>query len=191
LVNRLRDAGLDPLLARWAVETLTLVVMGPHALGLPQTSSAVPAVALSPERLPALGDNIFGWFWEALTKYADFSGRARRKEYWSFTLVYAVIYIALEFASGFPQGFRRSGPPGLTIATVIVFAYSILTLLPSLGVAVRRLHDVDKSGWYMLWYLLPFVGWIVVLVALVAEGQRWANQYGPDPKGSSLPAASW
>jgi uncharacterized membrane protein YhaH (DUF805 family) len=132
-----------------------------------------------------LGNNIFGWYVEALSKYADFFGRARRKEYRSFTLIYIVIFVVIEIACGFPLSLRRSTshdfPSG---ARVIEWIYLLAMFLPSLGVAVRRLHDVDKSGWYLLWNLLPIVRPILLLVAYATEGQRWPNQYGPDPKGS-------
>lgn len=110
------------------------------------------------------------WFVEVLKKYAVFSGRARRKEYWMFTLISSLIYLGLVIL-------------GLAMDTEvpeIVFAVAIF--LPSLAVSVRRLHDTGRSGWWVLIGLVPCVGSIIMIIFMATEGQRDANQYGPDPK---------
>lgn len=99
-------------------------------------------------------------------KYADFEGRARRKEYWMFVLFYMIIYYGL-FALVFVADFFAFLP--------MIFALAML--IPSIAVAVRRMHDVDKSGWFCL---IP----IYNLILCCTEGTHGANQYGPDPKGS-------
>ena len=104
--------------------------------------------------------------------YANFSGRARRSEYWYFRLVsflIALLLILLMFAIGSP-------------AVYILVIYSLATIVPSLAVTVRRLHDVGKSGTYIFMSLVPIVGGILVLIALFTEGTYGPNQYGPDPK---------
>ena len=69
---------------------------------------------------------------------------------------------------------------------IIYFIYSLAILIPSLAVLVRRLHDIDKSGWMMLISFIPFIGGIWLLVLLVAEGNNGSNQYGRDPKGGAV-----
>ncbi|MFE7841761.1 DUF805 domain-containing protein [Streptomyces sp. NPDC057474] len=111
------------------------------------------------------------WFVEVLKKYVVFSGRARRQEYWMFTLIASLIYLGLVVL-------------GLAMDTEVpelVFVAAIF--LPSLAVSVRRLHDIGRSGWWVLIGLVPCVGSIVTIIFMATEGQRGENQYGPDPKG--------
>jgi uncharacterized membrane protein YhaH (DUF805 family) len=112
------------------------------------------------------------WYLEVLKKYAVFSGRARRKEYWMFVLFNVIVSIVL-FAIG-----RAIG------AEFLQGLYSLAVLLPGLGVAVRRLHDTDRSGWWLLIALVPLVGAIVLLVFTVSDSQPGDNQYGPNPKAA-------
>jgi uncharacterized membrane protein YhaH (DUF805 family) len=105
-----------------------------------------------------------------LKNYAGFNGRARRTEYWMFVLINFVIGIVLEII-------------GALIKTqIIYYLYSLAVLIPSLAVGVRRLHDIGKSGWWLLIGLIPIVGWILLIVWAATPGQSGSNQYGPDPK---------
>lgn len=106
-----------------------------------------------------------------LKKYADFSGRARRQEYWMFTLFQVAVVIVLaiiDFA--------------LETYPLLVGIYVLGTLLPNLAVTVRRLHDLGKSGWWYFIAFVPFVGGIWLLVLTATEGQPNPNEYGPSPK---------
>ncbi|MEN6619429.1 MAG: DUF805 domain-containing protein [Rikenellaceae bacterium] len=118
------------------------------------------------------------WFLDILkNKYADFSGRARRKEFWSFVLFYfifSLVAMTLDNMLGITFGHFSSGP--------ISGLFSIALLIPSLAVTVRRLHDIGKSGWMILVGLIPVVGTIWLLVLLFTEGTSASNEYGPDPK---------
>ena len=117
------------------------------------------------------------WYLMVLKKYAQFSGRSRRKEYWMFTLFHCLIAILLCVLSLL---LRDSG---LSPVVSIVFGlYLLAVLVPSLAVSVRRLHDTGKSGWLFLLVLIPIVGPIILLVFFVLEGNSGVNQYGPDPK---------
>lgn len=114
------------------------------------------------------------WFMTALKKYAVFSGRARRKEYWMFILFYLIFGIIVSIVDGF-------------LASVIGFPllsslYSLAMILPALAVLVRRLHDIGKSGWWVFISLIPVVGSIWLLVLVCLEGSRGPNEYGEDPK---------
>ena len=107
-----------------------------------------------------------------LGKYCVFQGRARRSEYWWFTLAYSVV-------SGILSGLAQNS----TLFAVISGIFSLALLLPSLGVNVRRLHDVNKSGWWILIVLIPLVGWIIDIVWCVKDSDPGDNQFGPNPKG--------
>lgn len=115
-------------------------------------------------------------------KYADFAGRARRSEYWWFFLFTALVSaVGSVFDSLF--GTRFGSGTGL-VQTLVQLAL----LLPSLGVAVRRLHDTGRSGWWLLIGLVPVAGWVVLLIFFLQDGQG-ENQYGPSPKaiGTEFP----
>ncbi|MEU3253632.1 DUF805 domain-containing protein [Streptomyces sp. NPDC006997] len=110
------------------------------------------------------------WFIAALKKYAEFSGRARRKEYWMFVLFSSLIYVVLM---------------GVGLAadlTWLPVVFGAAMLVPSLSVGVRRLHDTGRSGWWLLIGAVPFVGGVVLLVFACLDGQPGVNKYGPNPK---------
>ena len=117
------------------------------------------------------------WFILALKKYATFSGRARRKEYWFFVLFYVLISIVATVIDSMTGSFDPTmgmGMLGLLVALAL--------LIPSLAVAVRRLHDTDRSGWWVLLCLIPLIGGIWLLVLLCLDSTPGENQYGPNPK---------
>jgi uncharacterized membrane protein YhaH (DUF805 family) len=113
------------------------------------------------------------WYLEVLKKYAVFDGRARRTEYWMFVLFSVIIAIVLGVVEGIVGG------PG-----VLGALYGLAVLVPSLAVGARRLHDTNRSGWWLLIGLVPVIGVIVLLVFMVADSQPGSNQYGPNPKGA-------
>lgn len=110
------------------------------------------------------------WYLSVLKQYANFSGRARRKEYWMFTLVNLIIMIALALIDG------ALGSEG-----IIGLVYSLAVLIPSIAVAVRRLHDTGRSGWWLLLAFVPIAG-LVVIVFFIFAGDEQENDYGADPK---------
>ena len=124
-----------------------------------------------------------------LNKYADFTGRARRSEYWYFVLANILIYFVLAFIGGFIGGASGSETAAvLSMIPVGIFALAIL--VPSIAVAVRRLHDAGKSGWWLLISLIPFGG-IVLIVFYCLDSEPGANKWGPNPKtGAVADAAS-
>ncbi|NBF01562.1 DUF805 domain-containing protein [Pseudomonas sp. Fl5BN2] len=130
------------------------------ALSCPQCGAQQAIQNIAPST-PAVTGN---WYVEVLKKYAVFTGRARRKEYWMFFLINFLIALGIGFIEGF------FGGKGL-----LSNLYSLAVFLPSLAVAVRRMHDTDHSGW---WILLPFVN----LYFLVKDGQPGDNRFGPNPK---------
>ena len=102
-----------------------------------------------------------------LKKFADFEGRARRKEYWMFFLFTFVVGLVLGFID------EMISPGGIGILALV---FQLAVLIPSIAVAIRRMHDVGKSGWFIL---IPIYNLILVLT----EGNKGTNEYGPDPKG--------
>lgn len=115
------------------------------------------------------------WYLKVLKNYVGFEGRARRKEYWMFTLFSVIVSIILAIVDAAMASSADS-------VGVLGLLYSLAVLLPSLAVSVRRLHDIDKSGWWLLIVLVPLIGAIVLLVFAVMEGTRGSNRFGPDPK---------
>ncbi len=111
------------------------------------------------------------WYLEVLRKYAVFDGRARRKEYWMFALFNFIIAFVLGFIEGLVGG------PG-----VIGLVYSLAVFIPALAVTVRRLHDTNRSGWWVLIAFVPLIGAIVLLVFMVLDSQPGENRFGANPK---------
>jgi uncharacterized membrane protein YhaH (DUF805 family) len=111
------------------------------------------------------------WYLAVLKNYAGFSGRARRTEYWMFVLINFLISIAISVVERI-----------LGIGAVLGILYSLAVLIPGLAVGFRRLHDTNRSGWWVLLALIPIIGWIALIVFAAQEGTRGQNAYGPDPK---------
>jgi len=111
------------------------------------------------------------WYLEVLKKYAVFSGRARRKEYWMFFLFNIIIAFILGFVLGIIQAATH-----INLSSVSLI-YSLAILIPSIAVGIRRMHDLGRSGW---WILFP----VVNFVFLCLDGQPEENEYGPNPKAA-------
>ena len=111
------------------------------------------------------------WYMEVLKKYAVFSGRARRKEYWMFTLVNVIVFLLLGILEG-----AIGLPPALSTI------YGLFVLIPGLAVTIRRLHDTGRSGWWFLVSFIPLIGWIVLLIFMILDSDPGENAYGMNPK---------
>jgi uncharacterized membrane protein YhaH (DUF805 family) len=118
------------------------------------------------------------WYIGVLKQYANFSGRSRRKEFWMFTLFSFLISVVLAILDGL-LGTRPSSSYGTGL---LGFLYGLAVLLPTLGVTVRRLHDTNRSGFWVLIGLIPIVGWIVLIVFCALPGNTGPNSHGADPK---------
>ncbi|MEP1489780.1 MAG: DUF805 domain-containing protein [Algibacter sp.] len=113
--------------------------------------------------------------------YANFQGRARRQEYWMFNLFQLIfVYGGMAILGGI--GYAIDIP----FLVFIIYIYILATLIPSIAVSVRRLHDVGKSGWFLLISLIPIIGGIWIFVLSVTEGDKGTNEYGPDPKAENV-----
>ena len=126
-----------------------------------------------------------------LKRYAEFSGRSRRKEYWMFTLGIVIISVVLsvlliggiDFSTGMPSG-------GFGVGLAVLILFSLAIFIPALAVQVRRFHDQDKSGWFVLLNFVPYIGGIVVLVMMCLDGTAGPNRYGPDPTAGARGGAA-
>lgn len=116
-------------------------------------------------------DNILEWYLKPFKQYVDFEGRARRKEYWTFTL--GNMLISLLLGGGGAMGFGSELIGGL---------FSLIVFIPGIAVAVRRLHDTGRSGFWIFILLVPLVGLFVMIYFLVLDSESGSNEYGPNPK---------
>ena len=112
------------------------------------------------------------YYLDVLKKYKEFNGRASRIEYWMFFLFNAIIAIIISIIDGVIFGKTR----------VLIYIYDLAVLLPSLAVGWRRLHDTNRSGWWILINLIPVIGWIWYFILLVLDSAPGDNKYGPNPK---------
>jgi uncharacterized membrane protein YhaH (DUF805 family) len=121
------------------------------------------------------------------SRYVTFSGRAPRSEYWWFVLFCILGSIAAAIVDAIIFGFAR-GPNGGFDPVGTIF--SLATFLPSLSVGVRRLHDLGRSGWWWWLWLIPVIGWIILIWWAATKGEEAVNAYGPDPLGGGTYGAS-
>ncbi|MCR5746549.1 MAG: DUF805 domain-containing protein [Lachnospiraceae bacterium] len=108
------------------------------------------------------------------SQYVGFSGRARRSEYWYFSLFELIVSIALSILGAIT---------GSGIFSVLSGIFALATILPGLAVSIRRLHDIGKSGWFVLISLIPVIGTILIIIWACKDSDPGDNQYGPNPKG--------
>jgi uncharacterized membrane protein YhaH (DUF805 family) len=125
------------------------------------------------------------WYLKALTNYIEFSGRARRKEYWFFILFNILISIAFTIIDGVTGLYSIETGVGLFSGI-----YSLFILVPSIAVGVRRLHDTNRSGWWLLISFIPLIGAIILIVFLASDSNPEENQYGPNPKATAAKATT-
>jgi uncharacterized membrane protein YhaH (DUF805 family) len=115
------------------------------------------------------------------SNYVNFSDRASRSEYWYwilFIILAEIVTSIIDYAIG---------------AQVVTGIFGLATFLPSLGLAIRRLHDLDRTGWWVLLWFIPIIGWIILLIWFCTRGTIGPNRFGPDPLGgmaSAMPRAA-
>ena len=111
------------------------------------------------------------WYIQVLTKYAEFNGRARRSEYWYFVLINILVSIGIYIMDAVIGTFG-----------VLGLLYSLAILIPGLAVSVRRLHDTGRSGWNLLFALIPLIGAVILLIFFFQDSTDSENEYGANPK---------
>lgn len=122
------------------------------------------------------------WYLKVLKQYTDFSGRARRKEYWMYTLfnlIFAIVALMVDLLLG--TSFEMNGMNILGYGYIYML-YNLFVIIPGLAVSVRRLHDVGKSGWFLLIAFIPLIGAIWLLVLYVTDSDSGNNKWGSNPK---------
>ncbi|ALC82918.1 MULTISPECIES: DUF805 domain-containing protein [Bacillus] len=117
------------------------------------------------------------WYSKVLKNYANFYGRARRKELWIYNLFNAIIFIVLFILQAL-----ITNPAVAIIIGLLTGIYALGVLVPSLAVTARRLHDIGMSGWLLLIYLVPFLGGLAIFVLACLDSQAGDNEHGPNPK---------
>jgi len=120
------------------------------------------------------------WFVLAWQRATDFSGRSRRKEYWYFNLFNGIVFLFLIL---FAVPFSAQEKPSM-LPLGLLFAYSLVIMIPGLAVTIRRLHDIGKSGWWYFIAFVPLVGGLVLFVFTLLDSEPYANQWGLDPKAA-------
>jgi len=131
------------------------------------------------------------WMLMPLRRYADFSGRSQRQEYWMFylftTLLFVAAIILLAMFGGLPDSRGKPGvdepPIAFSVGLLLIILLYLGLFTPTLAVKVRRFHDQDLSGWFVLLGFIPYFGWLVILVFMCIDGTAGPNRFGPDPKG--------
>jgi uncharacterized membrane protein YhaH (DUF805 family) len=130
------------------------------------------------------------WMMMPYRRYAEFSGRSQRKEYWMWVLFTIIVYavcFALIAAGGAFSIDPDTGAPAFGILAWLGFGllgiFALASIIPSLSLVVRRLHDQDKSGWFILLSFIPYVGGIILFVFMCIDGTKGENRFGADPKG--------
>jgi uncharacterized membrane protein YhaH (DUF805 family) len=106
-------------------------------------------------------------------RYAEFQGRAARSEFWWFVLFYFLVNLVIIAIGSLSE----------TLGGILNFIVWLGLLLPSLAVSIRRLHDTDRTGWWILLYLIPVIGTIVLIIFFAQRGTHGDNRFGPDPLG--------
>ena len=122
------------------------------------------------------------WYLKVLRNYAVFRGRARRKEFWYSFLFTSVVLFLLSMVDQLRGTFDREAGIGL-----LGMVFLLVTFVPLMAVTVRRLHDTNRSGWWVLIGCLPFVGQITILIVLALDSTPGQNRYGVDPKQPTAP----
>jgi uncharacterized membrane protein YhaH (DUF805 family) len=138
------------------------------------------------------------WMIMPFKRYADFSGRSQRKEYWMFFLLNWMIVLPLFIFIGM-QGEASDKAAKLDgsakeiaeLGVIVLMLYIVAIIVPSIAVVIRRLHDQDKSGWLALLTFIPYVGSLVLTWFMATDGTAGPNRYGDDPKGRLLENQDW
>jgi uncharacterized membrane protein YhaH (DUF805 family) len=131
---------------------------------------------LGSQKYPSKG-TVMSWYLKVLKQYADFEGRARRKEYWMFILfniLFSILAAVLDNVLGIAHPVTGYGP--------LYIIYVLVVFVPGIAVTARRLHDIGKSGWMLLLAFIPCVGGIILIVFFATDGNPGDNQYGANPK---------
>lgn len=138
----------------------------------------MPVMPMQPNPSPSFGDCIKLFF----KNYVNFSGRSRRTEYWYCVLFQMIVSIVLSILGSIITSITDGGTVGVVISSVLTYGWSLACFIPALALLIRRLHDIGKSGWYVLFSLIPLVGSIILIVWAAQDSVPEPNEYGVSPK---------
>jgi len=124
------------------------------------------------------------WKQAVFENYSNFNGRARRSEFWYFNLLNGIVYLIFLLLIAFVASGANNGAFGTAIIGLYIgySLFSLAMLIPTISVAVRRLHDIGKSGWAVLLFLVPIIGQLILIIWFATEGVKGPNEYGENPK---------
>jgi uncharacterized membrane protein YhaH (DUF805 family) len=127
------------------------------------------------------------WMVRPYLRYAKFTGRSRRREYWLFVLFCILVVMVIEALFGtresvIIQDWHSTKVISSGAGSLIGNLFALGSIVPSLAVTIRRLHDIDRSGWLIMLTFLPFLGWFTLFVFMCLDGTAGGNRFGPDPK---------
>jgi uncharacterized membrane protein YhaH (DUF805 family) len=146
-------------------------------------TSPPPLPSQPPALKKTIGTNPFLWFTYSLKNYANFKGRARRREWWSFWFLYNIPFIPIAFLSGIINSSELSAIQSIFLILISLFTifYALAMFIPLLSVSTRRMHDIGLSGWWWLLILIPCIGSLLALIIPFVAGQKHTNKYGDSP----------
>ena len=121
------------------------------------------------------------WVMLPLKRYSDFEGRSGRQEFWMFVLGLFIVEVVIMVLSAVLTGITGSSAIGMLFSLILIL-FCLAILVPSIALAFRRMHDQDKSAWFLLLAFVPFVGGLILLVFYCLPGTVGPNKFGPDPK---------
>lgn len=151
---------------------------------IPGVTAGPPPVPPQPQVvITSLGANPFAWFIHSFRNYANFKGRARRREWWSFWFIQSIPYILLSIIGTAFASSSNDLTGGQILIFVIGFFYWAATAIPFLSLTTRRLHDIGLSAWWLLLVFTPCIGGIFLTVCALIAGQKFPNKYGDQVRG--------
>jgi uncharacterized membrane protein YhaH (DUF805 family) len=171
-IERLHQMNADGVISAEEFErSKERILFGAQKKKMPGVAALAGQFA-APTELPAADDYV-SWAMLPIRKYADFTGRSSRKEYWLFKLVFVAMFLAFAVLA------VVASPE---VAAVLLMIGLLGLIVPLIAVQVRRFHDQGKSGWFAALNLIPYVGSFVVLIFMLFDGTPGPNDFGPDPK---------
>lgn len=134
-----------------------------------------------PFQIKAEPDSPIEWMVKPINRYFDFNGRSSRKEFWMFALGQAIVYSVLFVVLSVLDHEVSMEAPLVLFGVLAMVLFALATAIPNIAVQVRRFHDQEVSGWFVLVNLIPYIGSFIVIVMMCLEGTKGTNRFGPDP----------
>jgi uncharacterized membrane protein YhaH (DUF805 family) len=172
-LHRLKNEGI---VTQEEFDLAKAAIFSDQTIGQPSTSDYRQSFQLRAEPGSPLE-----WMVKPLNRYLDFTGRSSRQEFWMFVLGQAVVYAGLLLMLGILDHEVTAEKPVIVFCALALVLFIAATIIPNIAVQIRRFHDQDMVGWFVLLNLIPYIGSFIVLVLMCKEGTKGANRFGPDP----------